>query len=137
MRGGKHTAEVRRWLDVADHDLAVVRLCLRLEPLLAEAAAYHCQQALEKIAKAYLVLVGVRFRKTHSIDELVGYVERLDKSIADELTRLAWVTAWGVAHRYPYEEEPEPVPTWEEIEDVFAATETLRIGLEARLRHQG
>ena len=51
----------------------------------------------------------------------------------DELTRLVWVTAWGFAHRYPQEEEPEPQPTRDEIETVLAATEALRAELEARL----
>jgi HEPN domain-containing protein len=132
MPGREGSTEACQWLNVADYDLDAIRLCLRSEPLLAVVAAYHCQQALEKLAKAYLVLAGVRFRKTHSIDELAGLIEQLDRALAQDLTRLAWVTAWGFAHRYPHE-EPEAQPTHEEIETVLAAAETLRASLETRL----
>ena len=55
------------------------------EPMQAEVAAYHCQQAVEKVAKAFLVAAGVRFRKTHSIDELAGQVAPIDQCAGDEL----------------------------------------------------
>ena len=47
--------EVRQWLHKADHDLrsAVLLMSGDEEPLL-DTAVYHCQQAAEKVLKAYL-----------------------------------------------------------------------------------
>jgi HEPN domain-containing protein len=131
--GGWHelAAAARRWLAAADTDLRVVRLCLGADPI-TEAAAYHCQQALEKIAKGYLVLGGIPFRETHSIDELAARVTAVDPPAGAELTRLAWVTAWGFAYRYP-EEEPEPSPTREEVAAVLASVDALRANLARRI----
>ena len=58
-------AEVARWLMIADQDIAAARICL--EGNLPAIAAYHCQQAIEKIAKGLLVAVAVPFpRRTTS-----------------------------------------------------------------------
>jgi HEPN domain-containing protein len=134
MPGGERSAlaaAARRWLGAADTDLRVVRLCLGEDPV-PEAAAYHCQQALEKIAKGHLVLAGVPFRRTHSIDELAAQVAATDAPTGAELRRLAWVTAWGFAYRYP-EEEPEPPPTLEEVAAVLDGVDALRADLARRV----
>lgn len=124
--------EARRWLDIADRDRARARGCAEMRPPLLDIAAYDCQQALEKIAKSYLVLASVSFRKTHSVDELAGQVALIHPSIGSEFTRLAWVTSWGFVYRYP-EEEPQPPPTREEIDAVLATIDALWTDLATRL----
>ncbi len=49
------TAEVKRWLEKADHDRRAAPLALAGEPPITDVAAFHCQQAVEKLLKAYLV----------------------------------------------------------------------------------
>ncbi len=56
----------------------------------------------------------------------------VDPPAGAELTRLAWVTAWGFAYRYP-EEEPEPPPTREDVTAVLAAIDALRADLARRV----
>ena len=56
--------EARRWLAVADEDLGAAEALLAVEPPRPKSAAYHCQQAIEKLVKGLLVLAGVTFRKT-------------------------------------------------------------------------
>lgn len=48
-------AEAGRWLAKADEDIAVAELALDHAPPLVDPAAFHCQQAAEKILKALLV----------------------------------------------------------------------------------
>ena len=70
MNGNKATArsEASGWLERADHDLRAVRLCLNAADFLPDIAAYHCQQAGEKLIKGVLVLAGISFRKTHDLE---------------------------------------------------------------------
>ena len=44
--------EGERWLAIARDDTRVARLCLAVEDPAVRTAAYHCQQAAEKLAKA-------------------------------------------------------------------------------------
>ena len=134
--GAALRAEVRRWLAIVEEDLAAARLCLGAEPVLSEIAAYHAQQALEKTAKAWLVRFGRPFRKTHSIDELAGQAAAVDVALCQELTHLAWVTAWGTAYRYP-QEEPESPPGRNEVAAVLDATAALSARLRATLVEPG
>jgi hypothetical protein len=71
---GDEVAEQRReatgWLAIAREDVRVVRACLALDPPAFGMAAYHCQQAAEKLTKGLLAAAGVAFRKTHDLDEL-------------------------------------------------------------------
>jgi HEPN domain-containing protein len=39
-----------------------------------DSACYHAQQSAEKYLKARLVEVGIRFRKTHDLEELLNLV---------------------------------------------------------------
>lgn len=62
---------VRSWLVKARHDLGTARkLAADPEPYL-DTAIYHCQQAAEKAAKAYLVYRDQRFDKIHDIRLLI------------------------------------------------------------------
>ena len=63
--------EAARWLAIAEEDLRVSRGCLKLEIPAPGSAAYHCQQAAEKVVKGLLVIAGAAFTRTHDMDELV------------------------------------------------------------------
>jgi hypothetical protein len=61
------------WLAVVDDDLRqVVNNLYGPMPSLI-GAAYHCQQAAEKLVKAVLVEASTAFPKTHDIAALVGF----------------------------------------------------------------
>ena len=61
---------VEDWLEVAAEDRRVAATCLALDPPVRGAAAFHCQQAIEKLLKGFLMLAGKRSRKTHSLGQL-------------------------------------------------------------------
>lgn len=117
--------EAGRWLRIADADTAAATALLDLDPPLAEIAAYHCQQAIEKLAKGVLVLGDIGFRKSHDLLTLAAQVEAAFPAIGIELRALAWVTGWGFSYRYPQEEE-EPAPSANEIRAVLARIERIR-----------
>src|SRR5882757_2217773 len=94
------------WLKIVDEDLRQVVNNLR-GPLPSPAgAAYHCQQAAEKLVKAALVKAGLAFPKTHDIAALVGLLPAQHR-LKDKFRNFEKLTPFGVAYRYPAEDEWE------------------------------
>jgi HEPN domain-containing protein len=118
--------EAARWLAIAKEDARVARGCLRLEIPAPGSAAYHCQQAAEKVVKGLLVIAGAAFTRTHDMDELadVALVHYPKQKPALEAVRR--LTFWGIAYRYPGPEDvPEPLPSEEDIERTISNIEAL------------
>jgi HEPN domain-containing protein len=94
-------AEAGRWLAKADEDVAVAELALARDPPLTEPAAFHCQQAAEKILKAVLVAAGVAPARSHDMERLVQAAAPLYPSLSDEMHAFARLTEWLTASSYP------------------------------------
>jgi len=110
-------AEAERWLAIARDDLEVSLAARSLPQPRAGIAAYHLQQAAEKVFKAMLVLSGQRLRRTHDLDELAEELAPLYPGWRERLDALRPLTVWGIAYRYPSaEDEPEPEPDTAELE---------------------
>jgi HEPN domain-containing protein len=127
---GDDEAERRRegagWLIVAREDVRVARACLALDPPALGVAAYHCQQAAEKLVKGLLVAAAVAFRKTHDIDELADLAASNYTDCRDLLNTIRPLTVWGSAYRYPATEDiPEPVPDSAELHHTIGIIEHL------------
>ena len=125
--------EARRWLAVADEDLGAADACLAAEPPLPKSAAYHGQQAIEKLIKGLLVLAGVAFRKTHDLRELTFQAAPLYPDLEAAMRGLMWLTVWGFAYRYPAEEVEDPPPTADEVRRVLGRVRELRDALAERV----
>ena len=89
--------EANRWLAVAGSDLNSARLLTKEEP---SAALFHCQQAAEKIAKAFLTFHGVAFRKTHDLNELGKQCIELNADLTPLFKEASGLTEFAVVFRY-------------------------------------
>ena len=126
-------SEARRWIAIADQDLRAVAICLRAEPPAMETAAYHCQQAAEKLLKALLVAAARPTRKTHDLEELAGEVAEAHPHLATLAQSCRFMTRWGFVYRYPTEpsgEIPRP-PSDSEIGRAQAILAELRSAIAA------
>jgi hypothetical protein len=65
-------AEVRAWLTLAIEDLRAADHELTASPPILGDLVFHCQQAVEKLFKGFLVWHDVVFRKTHNLESLVS-----------------------------------------------------------------
>lgn len=76
--------ETRRWIEYADENLDSARVLLGQN--LLNACLQNIQQSVEKYLKAILVEKGSKFRKTHSINELILLLAdlQIDMQIAEE-----------------------------------------------------
>lgn len=61
---------------------------------------FQAQQAVEKLLKALLQEIGVRYRWTHDIAEVVRLVEQHDQPLPATPIPLARLTAFAVEFRY-------------------------------------
>jgi HEPN domain-containing protein len=118
---------VEEWLRRVERDIRTARLCCEADDPMPDQAAYHVQQAAEKLTKAALVAHEVRPRKGHMIEE---FAKRLPRRFSDRerflalerFTKFAWV------HRYPEEAgaPPEPEPSTAEVQAWIAEVEALK-----------
>ena len=123
-------SEVVRWLDTADEDLHVVELIIRGPSPLLRPAALHCQQAVEKIAKAALVAFSIRPPKTHDVGTPGKLATSQHAEIGNHIQGLAALTAWYISARYP-DSELELTPSSEEILEAFESLRALRAKVQA------
>jgi HEPN domain-containing protein len=122
--------QVEDWLGVAEIDRLAALACLATSPPLTTAAAFHCQQAAEKLLKGFLVHADVSFGKTHDLRKLGLSVASRFQNLAAVVGVMEEWTIWNSAYRYPTDAIPEPVPSPDELRRALAVID----GLAARLR---
>lgn len=124
-----------RWLERADLDLRIVRNCLEGPIPSPEGAAYHCQQAAEKIVKAGLITAGVHPPKEHNIRNLVQLLPP-GHALVPAFRSLEPLSEYITAFRYPEPETgPEiPVPSLQEIEGWLAQLLGAKVTVLAGIR---
>ena len=94
------------WGDIDQRVINTDRELITMEKLIEtlapqEAIGFHAQQALENILKAWISAVGLEYKNTHDLEELLGII----RSAPDELTtpagvELKWLTDYAVKYRY-------------------------------------
>ena len=91
----------REWVIKAENDLKTASYLLKMSkgcPI--DSVCFHAQQSVEKYLKAFLVVKGIDFPRTHDIENLVSLLPEniwLKLSI-EEQRRL---TAYATVIRYP------------------------------------
>ncbi len=100
--------EVRLWVEKADHDRKVSELALAHVPPITDVAAFHTQQAVEKLLKAYLVFRREPFEKIHDLEELIDRCLPHEPGFADLRDRVGLLTPYAVRFRYPGPGDPSP-----------------------------
>jgi HEPN domain-containing protein/predicted nucleotidyltransferase len=136
--GSMNATVVEEWLRRVDEDLDAAHNCCEGSRKVPTVAAYHVQQAAEKLTKAALVAHQGRPRKGHKIEE---FAPRLPRSFPlkarfralERFSTFAWV--W----RYPEdpgEPPPPPEPEVAEVRAWLAEVEELKAEFEQWLRQR-
>jgi HEPN domain-containing protein len=120
-------ASARRWLERARLDLEDAKALHDLRPTAYDNVGFLCQQATEKLLKAFLVAHRQSFPKTHDIRTLlVGHVAAIDSQLAVEARFADELTPYAVAARYPAgfapvsrETADELIATMDRVWDLF------------------
>jgi HEPN domain-containing protein len=121
---------VERWLRVAERDRKMALACMTSDPPLHDGAAFHCQQAVEKLLKGFLTLAGKRGGKTHSLEQLGALAQQSFPDIAGLVAAAHDWSKWATVYRYPEEDAP-PEPDEAELRAALAVIDALAVRLRA------
>ncbi len=92
---------LKQWLYRANEDISVVdALSNQQTEFYTSTICFHCQQAVEKFFKAFLVYNKVEFPKTHDVDFLLIKCKQIN-NIDFEYIELKDLSDFGVDIRYP------------------------------------
>jgi HEPN domain-containing protein len=125
------SAEIQAWLALAAEDLRAADHELTAAPPIYGDLVFHCQQAVEKLFKAFLVRHDVVFRKTHNLEELGEQCLGVDPTLRQIIDRAVPLTEYAWRFRYPGETES---PTDEEARDALAVARAVSEAITTRLR---
>ena len=84
---------------------------------------FHCQQAIEKYLKGYLILKTGVLQEGHSLIKLCKKAIEFNKGFKDLIKDCAFVNAYYIETRYP-SEDPFNV-TEEEVEMCFSIVDNI------------
>lgn len=88
------------WLERAAEDMTSARL-LRLDEGCYNNAAFHCQQAIEKALKAYILLKSNHLVDGHNLSWLCKRAVQYDKKFSEWLSESASLNKCYIETRYP------------------------------------
>jgi len=99
------TSIVNEWLDFANKDISSAKYLLNMRPVPLEIICYHCEQAVEKALKGYLIRHDIEPPRTHDLRLLCKMCANIDNTFDDISQYCVNLTAYGVQPRYPFEIE--------------------------------
>ena len=94
---------ILNWFRFGDMDLAVATNSEKtMNPKPLEIICFHCQQAIEKYLKGYLIFQsGEAPLKTHNLVELCALCQEYDEAFGNLKAVCAMLTMYAVQTRYP------------------------------------
>lgn len=95
----KANSFVQQWLAKANEDIIVIERLMEYEIVAKGAVGFHCQQAIEKLLKAFLIYNGKDIARTHNIEFLLSECGLIDDDFLgiDPMN----LTDFAVELRYP------------------------------------
>ena len=97
MRDIKHA---RLMVDMAAADLQAVSHMIDQSQFADSVFGFHCQQAVEKLCKAWLSLVGIEYPRTHDLRTLFHLIESHEPEQLMPFIDLVDLTDYAVQFRY-------------------------------------
>lgn len=91
----------KEWFKKAENDLKNAELIFQVsaDSKPYDTVCFHCQQAVEKYLKSFLVFNDIEFPKTHNIEVLLDLASL--KSEKFDISEAAILTSYAVEIRYP------------------------------------
>jgi len=119
--------QVEDWILLADRDLYAAEIILNDKHPLTNIVAFHCQQAIEKYFKAFLIEKNISLIKTHDLIKLNGMINETENLGIDE-KKLLVINEVYTESRYPGELGliPDGMPTNEEAKEFMEYAKEIK-----------
>jgi len=95
--------EIIQWIIKADHDLGTAKITYLHIPDYLDTTTFHCQQAVEKYLKGYLIFLDIEFKRYHDLIYLLELITPKDPEIQKYYDDLLELQGYAVEIRYPNE----------------------------------
>jgi HEPN domain-containing protein len=92
---------IKEWIHKAEHDLGMAELALENKPEYTDSICFHCQQAVEKYLKAFLVFLDIRFEKKHNLGYLLDLIKEKEEVLDEYYEMIEKLEDYAVEIRYP------------------------------------
>ena len=116
---------VNDWMILAEKDVKAASVIINEEHL-TNIVAFHCQQAIEKYFKAYILEYDKPLLKIHDLPKLYGMIKEVkDLEIDEDL--LSVINETYIEDRYPGELGllPDGMPSNEQVHDFLEFTKSI------------
>ncbi len=118
------------WLQMAKSDLAAARILFEHGADHA-LACFHCQQAIEKYLKGYILRQSQQIMEGHGLVRLCKTAEQYDSGFKDYLKDLSLVSEYYIETRYPAD-QPLAI-SCDDVLECFRITERIMTFVDAIL----
>ena len=119
----RHSAN--SWISKADEDIEAAELCLTVGERMANVAAFHAQQAAEKLLKALISAASIEPPRVHDLAVLSDLATEARLDVQTLAEKIEGITSWAVLTRYPSHGDTAP-PTIAEISEALMLVRRLR-----------
>ena len=94
---------IEQWIIKGDHDLGTAKVTYLHIPEYLDTVTFHCQQAVEKYLKAYLVFQSMAFKSSHDLVYLLDLITQKDADFENYYDDVSELQGYAVEIRYPNE----------------------------------
>lgn len=94
---------IKQWIEKGDHDLGTAKITYLHIPEYLDTVTFHCQQAVEKYLKAYLIFQSITFRFTHDLIYLLELIIQKDSDFNNYYDTISELQGYAIEIRYPNE----------------------------------
>jgi len=125
---------IQKWIIKAKNDFKIAghELAQPDDEMVTDAVCFHCQQAVEKLLKAYLVSKNIEFGKTHNLEFLLELCKKQDPDF--EKLNVGNLSFYAVEIRYPDEFY---IPSLAEAKECFKIASVARGFMLRKLESEG
>ena len=92
---------VKLWMEYGDRDLHTAEIIHAHASEYSDMIGFHCQQAVEKYIKAYLIFLNIEFPNTHNLTLLLDLVKDKADFKEDFSEQANELKVFAVEVRYP------------------------------------
>ncbi len=125
---------IQKWIIKAKSDFKIAKheLTQSDDEMVTDAVCFHCQQAVEKLLKAYLASKNIEFGKTHNLEFLLELCRKQDLDF--ENLSVGNLSFYAVEVRYPDEFY---IPSVAEAKECFKIASIARDFMLKKLESEG
>jgi HEPN domain-containing protein len=124
----------RDWILKADHDLKIAKDEMKEREAVTDMVCFNCQQAVEKILKAFLISKNKEVAKTHDLSFLINECIKIDSEFRELFDKeIDLMSVYVVEMRYPGDMY---IPSLEEAKDAISKAEYVKDFVRRKLERE-